>query len=402
VTESPKRAVLRFNIHYAVQAFAESAGGVFVFVYFLHAGFSVAATLVILAVLLAGRFVLRPVILPFARRFGLKLSLILGALLNATTFPLLTAVHGLGLALAVFCAVGSLAGVFYWTCFHAYFAMAGDAEQRGRQIGVRDAIATTVGVAAPLIGGFSLAIVGPGPTFWAVGAIQALSIAPLIGAPNFAIAPRAPEAFATARQVAALMVVDGVFAAGFFHVWQIALFVSLGESFAAFGGAVALATLVGAACGPMLGRFVDLGHGRRVVIAAYASAAVVVALRAASLGSPLLAVGANAAGAFVSGLLAPAMMTPVYNLAKASPCALRFHIVTEGAWDVGCGAGCLLAAAFAAFGLPLGAGILIAAPAAFVLMAQLLRYYQAHPAVLTSPPSMAGATNAVARLSGPD
>ena len=378
------RAVLRFNTHYAIRAFAESAGGVFVFVYFLRAGFSVAATLVILAVLVGGRFVLRPIILPFARRFGLKAGLILGALLNAATFPLLTAVHGLGLALAIFCAVGSLAGVFYWTCFHAYFAVMGDAEARGRQVGVREAIATTIGVAAPLIGGVSLATLGAGPTFWAVGAIEALSVAPLVGAPDRPVVRTSPEAFRAAREVAALMVTDGVFAAGIFYVWQIALFVSLGESFAAFGGAVALATLVGAACGPVLGRFVDLGHGRKVVIFAYASAAAVVGLRAASLGSPWLAVGANAAGAFVIALLTPAVFTPLYNLAKASPCALRFHIVTEGAWDIGCGAGCLIAAAVAAARLPLSVGILIAAPAALILMAQLLRYYRAHPTALAA------------------
>jgi len=378
------RAVLRFNIHYAIQAFAESAGGVFVFVYFLKAGFSVAATLVILAVLVGGRFVLRPIILPFARRYGLKASLILGALLNSVTFPLLTAVHGLGAALAIFCAIGSLAGVFYWTCFHAYFAVMGDAEQRGRQVGVREAIATTIGVAAPLIGGVSLATLGAGPTFWAVGAIQALSVAPLIGAPDRPVVATSPEAFRAAREVGLLMVTDGLFAAGFFYVWQIALFVSLGESFAAFGGAVAIATLAGAACGPLLGGFVDLGHGRKVVIAAYSSAAVVVALRAASLGSPWLAVGANAAGAFITALIMPAMFTPIYNLAKASPCALRFHMVTEGAWDIGCGAGCLVAAAFAAAGMSLSAGILIAVAAAFALMAQLLRYYRTHPVAVAA------------------
>ena len=374
------RAVFRFNIHYAIQAFAQSAGGVFVFVYFLRAGFSAAAALVILAVLVGGRFVLRPVILPFARRYGLKAGLILGALLNATTYPLLTVVHGLDPALAAFCAVGSLAGVFYWTCFHAYFAVMGDAEQRGRQVGVREAIATAIGVAAPVIGGFALATVGAGPTFWAVGAIQALSVAPLIGAPDRAVAETSPEAFRAAREVGPLMVTDGLFAAGIFYVWQIALFVSLGESFAAFGGAVAVATLVGAACGPFLGRFVDLGHGSKVVVIAYASAAAVATLQAVSLGSPWLAVGANAASAFVTGLLTPAIFTPIYNLAKASPCALRFHIVTEGAWDIGCGAGCLIAAALSAAGLPLSAGVLVAVPASLALMAQLLRYYRTHPA----------------------
>jgi hypothetical protein len=44
-----------------------------------------------------------------------------------------------------------------------------------------------------------------------------------------------------------------------------ALFVSLHESIPAYGGAMALAGLVGAACGLVLGRYIDTGHGRRVV-----------------------------------------------------------------------------------------------------------------------------------------
>ena len=144
-----------------------------------------------------------------------------------------------------------------------------------------------------------------------------------------------------------LFLADGAFAAGYHYVWQIALFISLGESFSAYGGAMALAALVGAACGLVLGRHIDAGYGRRSVLIAYAVATVVVLLRAASVGSPWLAVTANAAGAFSSALMMPAMMTALYNLAKASPCPLRFHIVTEGAWDIGCGGACLIAAGFA-------------------------------------------------------
>jgi hypothetical protein len=42
---------------------------------------------------------------------------------------------------------------------------------------------------------------------------------------------------------------DGWIAAGFFFVWQMALFLALGESFTAYGGAMALAALVGAVSG---------------------------------------------------------------------------------------------------------------------------------------------------------
>jgi hypothetical protein len=52
-------------------------------------------------------------------------------------------------------------------------------------------------------------------------------------------------------------------------VWWIALFLSLGENYAAFGGALALAGVVGAVSGLALGRHIDAGHGGRAVWVAY-------------------------------------------------------------------------------------------------------------------------------------
>jgi hypothetical protein len=142
-------------------------------------------------------------------------------------------------------------------------------------------------------------------------------------------------------------------------VWPIALFVSLSENIPAYGGAMALAGLVGAACGLLLGRRIDTGHGRWVVVIAYTVMTLVVLLRAASIGSPWLAVSANALGALVLPLLFPALGTATYNLAKTSPCPFRFHMATEGGWDVGCFAGCFIAAAISASGAPLSLAILL-------------------------------------------
>ena len=52
----------------------------------------------------------------------------------------------------------------------------------------------------------------------------------------------------------------------------------------------------------------------------------------------------NAAGALVPALYIPTLMTAVYNQAKRSPCALRFHMAAEGGWDAGAASGCMLAA----------------------------------------------------------
>jgi hypothetical protein len=87
--------------------------------------------------------------------------------------------------------------------------------------------------------------------------------------------------------------------------------------------------------------------------------AATILFRAASTGSAPLAVLANACGAFVESLYIPTVMTAVYNQAKRSPCTLRFHIATEGAWDLGHAIACLITAALVAFGLPIEAGILL-------------------------------------------
>jgi hypothetical protein len=50
-----------------------------------------------------------------------------------------------------------------------------------------------------------------------------------------------------------IFVTDGWIAASYLFVWQIALFLSLGESFTGFGAAMALAALVGAVGGLLSG-----------------------------------------------------------------------------------------------------------------------------------------------------
>jgi MFS transporter, DHA1 family, inner membrane transport protein len=369
-------AVNRLNLHYGMHAFAENAGGIFVLVFLLREGVSIAGTLLALAGLLAGRFAMRPAVLPIAKRWGLRPVLIAGTLIIAVSYLMLTAVHGAGLSLAAYCAVASLGGVFYWTSYHAYFAAAGDAEHRGHQTSAREAFAAALGILAPLAGGWSLAVAGPAWAFSGAGAIQALAALPLIGAPNVTVVQAAPRAFHAARPGLYLFLADGCFAAGFYYIWQIALFISLGESFPAYGSAMALAALAGAICALFQGRRIDAGHGRQAVLIAFSAAAVTVILRAGSFGSPWPAVAANAAGAFVVPLLIPALMTPFYNLAKSSPCPLRFNIATEGAWDIGCGTACLVAAGLAAAGFPLGFAILLALPGAGAAALLLRRYYR--------------------------
>jgi len=127
--------------------------------------------------------------------------------------------------------------------------------------------------------------------------------------------------------------------------------------------------------GMLLGRHVDAGHGRRGVAIAFSALALVLAARVASVGTPWLAVATNAASAIVGCLLVPVQMVPVYNLAKRSPCALRFHIAAEGGWDIGHVAGCLVAAGAIARGATLAEVIPLGFLAVVAQVLLLRRYY---------------------------
>ena len=359
------------NLHYGIHALALSGGGAFFAAFLLKAGVPAHGVLTAMAAILIGRFLIRPAILPLGRRFGLKPLVIVGTIITAMQYPLLAEVHGVGWPLFALCAFSSVGDTFYWTAYHAYFASLGDAEHRGHQISAREAASALVGIAAPLLTGWALVTLGPRFAFGATCMVLILSAAPLLWTPNVAIADEAPNALRAAIPGVLLFAADGWTAMGYVFVWQIALFVSLKESFTAFGGAMAFAAIVGVISGLVLGRFIDAGHGRRAVWLACGVMAATILARTGAYLHPAAAILANAAGAVVVGLYTPTMMTAVYNLSKRSPCVLRFHIAAEGGWDAGGASACLLAAGLIWAGAPLSAAIavsLLGTLAAFVLL----------------------------------
>ena len=283
--------------------------------------------------------------------------------------------HGVGPALFVLCAVSSVGDTFYWTTYHAYFASLGDAEHRGHQVGAREALAAVVGIIGPLATGWALTALGPRAAFGATAVVLVLAALPLVWTPRVAVLRTAPGAFKASLPGALLFAADGWSAAGFVFVWQIALFLALGESFSAFGGAMALAAMVGALGGLVLGRLIDAGHGARAALIAFLAASAGAILRAASYDNATFAVVANAGGALVACVYIPAFGTAVYNQAKRSPCALRFHIAAEAGWDLGGATALLATAGLLLAGVPIAAGILLCLPGLVASFLLMRRYY---------------------------
>jgi len=379
-------AVNRLNLHLAIHALALSGGGAFYGAFLLRAGTPAPAVLASLALINLGRFLLRPFMLAPARRFGLKPLVVAGTLLCTLQYPILAGVHGVGWRLLALCAVSAFGDTVYWTAYHAYYASLGDAEHRGRQVGLGQALATLSGVVAPVATGWALAAYGPQVAFYATAGIVGAAALPIIGAPNVRVAEVAPAAFRAALRGVRIFAADG-WSYGAFAVWQIALFVSLGESFTGYGLAVAIAAVAGGAGGLLLGRFIDLGHGRR---AAWIVGSLLVAsdlFRVTADGDPGRALAANAAAALAGAIGAPALMTAVYNLGKEAPCAMRYQIAADGGWDAGAGAACLLGAGLLWLGAPMQLAIALSLPGSLTVFLLLRRYYGALPATPAPAPS---------------
>jgi hypothetical protein len=372
------RDVNLINLHYAFQAMAQGSGGVFLLVFLIKAGLSVPETLLALAGTVLVRFVSRLGVVPLARVVGVRTSLICGCILMAFQYPLSAEVQGLNWALFARCLVSGMGDAVYWSSYHACFATLGDSGNRGHQVSAREAIAAAIGIVAPLFGAWTITTLGPLPAFAVIGMIQVAGALPLLGTPDVRIKARVPSFLRAARLGVTLFTLHGWFTGTFILIWQVALFRALGDSLQAFGGTMALAAVAGAAGGLLLGKNIDSGRGASTVVIVLLAIMSVTALRSASLGSPETAIAANVIGTFAMCFYVPTLMAPLYNLAKASPCTLRFHVATESAWDAGCGSAALLAAWIASSGTSLSWVVLLALPATAAQIWVLKRYYQRH------------------------
>ncbi len=66
------RTVNLLNLHYGIHTIALSGGGAFFAVYLLKSGVSIPGVFLSLALILLGRFVIRPIVIGLAVRWGLR------------------------------------------------------------------------------------------------------------------------------------------------------------------------------------------------------------------------------------------------------------------------------------------------------------------------------------------
>jgi len=380
----------RVYLHVALQAFAGHGGEAFAFVYLLHAGIPAPVVLVCIALMFGSRMIFRRLVLPLVRRVGLRRALVVATLVEAATFPVLSQVTGVGPLLVGYLVLWAFSSSLYWTTYHTYVALMGDNHARGAQASRIEVIGMAMGILAPAVTGMLLTVFPPLVAFGLVGVAMALSAVPVWLGPSPHVEANAVVPPGTRWWAWLLLFTDGLRSGAFHFTWLIALFLTLGSSFAAFGGAMALSGVVGAVAAVFLGRYIDLGRGLAAVRIGFAALTVAAVARVFGYPLPATALAANAAVALAWPLFATAFNARFYTLARQSPCPLRFHVVAEGGWDLGTLVSCLAAAmllqAGSGFHLPLAIGVAGCVAGYLVVAATFVRPGAGPAGVATSPP----------------
>lgn len=372
--------IRRIYAHAGLQSFVEASGGLFVVGFLVKQGLSPAFALASFALVLLSRFALRAAVLPLAHAYGLRTVLLLGIAVRAASYILLAFVNGLGPMLVAYILVSGFGSVLYWTGYHAYVSAAGSSAAMGRQVSIQQAVTATVAIIAPISGGFLLGWAGPATGFAIIAAIQMLAGIPLIGAANPTIDPASranPDLIRAGRRI---YFAEGLQSGCSNVVFNLALFVTLGQSFENFGGALALAGLGAAAGSLLIGKLIDGGRTTHSLALAYGLGAIVIGIKALAWSTALPALVATALGALVAPMLATAMLSPLYAMAQRSQCTLRFNMATEGGWDLGCSVAALVAAIILGTGFGYTLPILLGLGAIAAIWRGLMQWYR-HPAV---------------------
>ena len=331
------------TLHFALFQTAASLAGGFIGAYFLKSGFTLAAALVAYACYLALRSGLRFAAPALVRRIGYAPALMLGTTMMGLQYlPLMHADRPLWLGLWMLCvAVGE---ALYCPIYHATMAISCDSATRGRQLGLRTSLSTLISIVAPLSGAWMLTRFGPAATFSLATGLAILAVLPLCFLRDIPAGPvpSARETLGKADLLSmAAFAADGWLSAGLYFAWPMVLFASLGSQYGALGLSNAAAGLVGAGASYVCGRGIDRGH-RGVYLNSVCLLLVAgVLLRGMAAWSTAAALTANLIGAAISALYVPVLMSTIYERAKRSGAAFRFHFAAEAGWDAGAVSGCL-------------------------------------------------------------
>ena len=321
------------NAHYCVRAAGQEAANLFALSYLYKQGMSLSAVCYTYALFFAVRLVFRPLAMKLCFKKGVHFCLTAGALLFAVRYLSLIGVQGINFWVFSFLFVSGVTEAFYWAPYHAYFAVIGAKEDRGSNIGVREAASALISVVAPVVGGFLLNI-DKTLAFGFSSALILISVIPLLFTPEIALPEElnGEERKKSDKTGFYFFFTDGIFnqpAA----VWPLIVFIMLSENYGNFGLILGLAAVF-KACGNLIfGRLIDRGKGMLICLIGYGLHILVSLTRALFAYTIPVVIACDFFYAIAFCFSLASFMAPVYNSVKQSKHPLYFMYYSEKGWD---------------------------------------------------------------------
>lgn len=216
----------------AMLQFASSLVAVFIPIYLVESGFSLAQALLFFALHFGIAGLLSPLAAVVGARLGFKRTILLHTPLRVVYLlwlGILPQHPGHFYWLAAF---ASVVGTFYWIPMHSLFARASHDGRRGSDVGRFTTVMKIANIAGPVLGGAAIVLLGYGTLFTISAALIVLSAVPLFFTKDLkcceGISLRRMASSAPKRFVAAFTA-EGALSAASPIVWPLFIFAVLGS-----------------------------------------------------------------------------------------------------------------------------------------------------------------------------
>lgn len=329
------RNINLISIHSGILVIAEQMGFIFMGVYLYQVGLPLWQIFVAWSLNFFIRLIVRPLSIKSSFTFGLKTTLIIGAILYATVFSILTQVQGIDYWLAIFLIVWALTDCFYWLTFHTFFALHGDNEKRGKQMGFKMTLMLFAQLLAPLIAAILISISGFNSAFFTSAAIMFVSIIPLFFTSNIKIKKTKWRKANKSLSKEGFWVYIGD--AIFYNqdlAWRLFLFIFISDVIQ-FGGLLSLAILFQMILSLFVGHFFDGGKGKNLLLIGMLFISIAELGRALFIKTIPEIIFFDLI--FMLGLTfyRPTIDASLSNISKSAKHTLWYNYNSEIGWDIG-------------------------------------------------------------------
>ena len=270
------RNINLLNLHRSFMRLVGVMSEVFGPIFLYHTGIELPYIFLITAGISFLRIPLRFTAPLIVKKIGLKYTLALSTATECLALLFLMNVAGVDTWLGLYILFQGWSSSIYWTVYHAFFTLSGEAAHRGKHVAAGGAIALLMVAMAPYLSGLFIELEGFTSFFLFVIPLMVLAVLPLFYCTPIYVetsAKRWREEFLSFCARSHMM--RAACAHAHDMSWLFMIFLALG-SLSHFGGVLTIGLLAQAVFQLFLGHFIDKGHLWRVFLIGVGLVSVVV------------------------------------------------------------------------------------------------------------------------------